>query len=88
LGRGTEHLDKELVPSLSRVGVLYLPRSSWAAHWTEVEAAARTTGVALERIEWDNADPGEAFHIAGQRRVGVLVTLSVGAGYINRDILF
>jgi putative ABC transport system substrate-binding protein len=81
-------LLKELVPSLSGVGVLYLPRSSWAAHWTEVEAAARTTGVALERIEWDNADPGEAFHIAGQRRVGVLMTLSVGAGYINRDILF
>ena len=82
-------LLKALIPNLSRVGVLYPPQSSWTAHWNEVEAAARATGVTLERIEWDPMrDPGEAFHTAAQRHVRVLMTLSVAFAYINRDTVF
>lgn len=82
-------LLKELVPNLSRVGVLYHPQSSWAAHWNEVEAAARATGVGLERIEWNAySNPGDAFHIAGKRRVRVLMTLGGATAYLNRELIF
>lgn len=82
-------LLKELVPNLSRVGVLYHPKSSWAAHWHEVEAAARAAGVGLERIEWNpHSDPGDAFHIAGKRRVRALMTLNDGETYLTREFIF
>lgn len=82
-------LLKELVPNLSRVGVLYHPLSSWAAHWNEVEAAARTAGVGLERIEWNaSSDPGDAFHIAGKRRVPALMTLGGATAYLSRELIF
>jgi putative ABC transport system substrate-binding protein len=80
---------KELVPNLSRVGVLYHAKSSWAAHWSEVEAAARAAGVSIERIEWiPYSDPGNAFDIAGKRRVRALMTLNDGETYLVREFVF
>lgn len=82
-------LLKELVPRLSRVGVLYQPGSTWAAHWEEVEAAARTVGVGLERLEWNPySDPGGAFHIAVKRRLGALLTLGDGDAHFHRHAIF
>jgi putative ABC transport system substrate-binding protein len=82
-------LLKELVPSLSRVGALYHPKSSWAAHWREVEAAARAAGVGLERIQWNPwANPGDAFDIARKRQVDALLTLNDGYAYIIREFIF
>jgi putative ABC transport system substrate-binding protein len=82
-------LLKELVPNLWRVGVLYHPQSSWVAHWSEVEAAARAMGVSLERIEWNaSSNPGDAFHIADKRGVRVLMTLGGVNAYLNRELVF
>lgn len=82
-------LLKELVPNLSRVGVLYQSESSWASHWDEVEAAARAAGVGLERLEWKpSSDPGGAFHIAVKRRLGALMVLGDGAAHLHRHAIF
>ena len=82
-------LLKELVPGLSRVGVLVQAESSWTPHWPEVEAAARRVGLAVDRLEWSpSSDPGGAFHTATQRRLGALLTLGDGATHFGRHALF
>jgi putative ABC transport system substrate-binding protein len=87
-GRRLEFL-RELVPTLSRVGVVYDPASSWAPDWDEIEAAARATRVSLERIEWKPyANPGDGFHIASKRRVQALMTFGDGPTYHNRHSIF
>ncbi|HKZ07981.1 MAG TPA: ABC transporter substrate binding protein [Methylomirabilota bacterium] len=82
-------LLKELVPRLSRVGVLHERGSSWTRYGPEVEAAGRAVGLHLERIEWVPTDgPAAAFLPARQRGVEALLTLGGGALHADRHALF
>jgi putative ABC transport system substrate-binding protein len=82
-------LLKELVPNLSRVGLLYHARSSWHPYLTEVEATAGRAGVGVERLEW--AGPGDlsgVFDTAKREGLHALMTLGDGRALFYKDYLF
>jgi len=68
-------LLKEIVPKLSRVGVLWNPQSEVSKlQWKEIELPARQLGVELHSLEVRSPDEfDKAFENANRARVGALV---------------
>ncbi len=82
-------LLKDLVPSLSRVGVLYHGRSSWTPHLSHVEATAARAGIGLRRLEWrDAGDLPGVFDAAKSGGVDAVMTLGDGHAHFYRHYLF
>jgi putative ABC transport system substrate-binding protein len=82
-------LLKEAIPGLSRVGVLYRPRSDWSKHWADIEAAAGSLDLRLLPVEWVHKHQLSAtFDSAIDRGVGALLTLGDGATHYHRHTLF
>ncbi|HKZ07980.1 MAG TPA: ABC transporter substrate-binding protein [Methylomirabilota bacterium] len=82
-------LLRELLPRLSRVGLLYHGRSSWVAHLADVESAAAGANVAVRRLEW--RDPGDlraTFGAAKREGVHAVMTLGDSAAHFYRHYLF
>ena len=79
LGGKRLELLTEVIPGLSRVGVLRDTESrSGAADFKEYEAAARTLKIQLQSLEarGDHPDLEGAFQAAANRRVGALITVT------------
>jgi putative ABC transport system substrate-binding protein len=70
-------LLKEVIPRLSRVGVLWNPvRSANAINFKEMEVAARSLDLRLQSLEVRGANDFEnAFRAAGKARVEALITI-------------
>ena len=82
-------LLRELVPRLSRVGLLYHRRSTWPAHLTEVGAAVGQAGIHLLRLEWrDVGDLRGVLESAKRDRVDAVMTLGDGHAHFYRHYLF
>jgi putative ABC transport system substrate-binding protein len=76
-------LLKEVVPGLSRVGVLRAPKSHGPA-WKEVEPAARSLGLKLQPLDVGSSDDLQrAFEVARKGRAEALLTLPYAL--FNRD---
>jgi putative ABC transport system substrate-binding protein len=78
-------LLKEVVPGISRVGVLWDPRGPGPAiAFKEYEAAARALKIGLQSLEVPDANPDfkAAFQAAAKGRAGALVT--IGSSIMNR----
>jgi putative ABC transport system substrate-binding protein len=76
-------LLKEVVPGLSRVGVLRAPKAHGPA-WKEVEAAARSLGLKLQPLDVGSLDElGRVFEVAKKGRAEALLTLPYAL--FNRD---
>jgi putative ABC transport system substrate-binding protein len=76
-------LLKEVVPRLSRVGVLRAPKAHGPA-WKEVEPAGRTLGLKLQPLDAESRDDLiRAFDAAKKGRVEALLTLPYAL--FNRD---
>ena len=76
-------LLKEVVPGLSRVGVLRAPKAHGPA-WKEVEPAARTLGLKLQPLDVESPDDLiRVFEVAKKGRVEALLTFPYAL--FNRD---
>ena len=78
-------LLKEVVPGISRVGVLWDPRGPGPAiAFKEYEAAARALKIRLQSLELPDANPDfkAAFQSAAKGRAGALIT--IGSSVMNR----
>jgi putative ABC transport system substrate-binding protein len=76
-------LLKEVVPGLSRVGVLRAPKAHGPA-WKEVEPAARSLGLKLQPLDAESSyGLLKAFHVAKKSQVEALLTLPYAL--FNRD---
>jgi len=76
-------LLKEVIPGLSRVGVLRAPKAHGPA-WKEVGPAGRTLGLKLQPLDAENPDDLiRAFEAAKKGRVEALLTLPYAL--FNRD---
>jgi putative ABC transport system substrate-binding protein len=76
-------LLKEIVPGLSRVGVLRAPKAHGPA-WKEVEPVARSLGLQLRPLDAESPDDlVKAFAVAKKNRVEALLTLP--HALFNRD---
>ncbi len=78
-------LLKELVPGISRVGVLWDPRGPGPAiAFKEYEAAARALNIRLQSLELPDANPDlkGAFQAAAKGRASALIT--IGSSIMNR----
>ncbi len=82
-------LLRELIPRLSRVGLLYHPRSSWAPHLAEVEAAAARANVGLVRLQWQQlSDLPAVINMAKRDAVDAVMTLGDGFAHYYRHHIF
>jgi putative tryptophan/tyrosine transport system substrate-binding protein len=82
-------LLRELIPRLSRVGLLYHPRSSWTPHLADVEAAAARANVGLLRLEWQQlSDLAGVFDAAKRDAVDAVMTLGEGFSHYYRHRIF
>jgi putative ABC transport system substrate-binding protein len=82
-------LLKEVVPKLSRVGVLWNRENPWvAAQVSAIEAAAQTLGVRLERLEFRGPDQIESALTAStaQRPDGLIVT-NDAVSFVHRRLI-
>jgi putative ABC transport system substrate-binding protein len=80
-------LLKELVPRLSRVGVLQNPYEQTAAiAFKEYEAAARVLKIQLQSIDVSGSNPDleRAFQTAAKVRAGGLITVTTAALFLQR----
>jgi putative ABC transport system substrate-binding protein len=78
-------LLKELVPGISRVGVLWDPRGPGPAiAFKQYEAAARALNIRLQSLEVPDANPDfkAAFQAAAKGRASALIT--IGSSVKNR----
>ena len=76
-------LLKEVVPGLSRVGVLRAPKAHGPA-WKEIEPAARSLGLKLQPLDVGSSDDLQrAFEVARKGRAEALLTLPYAL--FNRD---
>lgn len=78
-------LLKDVVPGISRVGVLWDPRGPGPAiAFKEYEAAARALKIQLQSLEVPDSNPDfkAAFQAAAKGRAGALVT--IGSSIMNR----
>lgn len=79
------HLLKELIPTLSRVGVLYDAHNSWATYLQEMERAAPNLGLALSRHVVERTEDLEgAFASAVGKRTEALVVLPAPINFAAR----
>jgi len=73
-------LLKEILPTTSRVAILWDPDSrASAGHVRETRVAARALGIQLQSLEvWDPEDFENAFLAAGKEHAQALIVVSVG----------